>query len=261
MNGPSKSDIEQPGKHFDWMECGIIFAGVLVVVGLLLESWPELKLAVCERRFPNVTVTGGIIVTVGVLLEVVLGIFITQRANRAQSEANERVARAEQATAEANLARVKLETTLLRRTLHRYLDTEEEKELAKALSEFAGQTFTAVEARFGPESDLRDDLTTEKLNFVGQLERILTAAGWKQVRLAFADYPVVRGGVKIFMAEKSAQEAGRALHLNLAKLLIVSEPRSVPADKIRSLIEHGPVVPSHFENPVVLPILIAVGSL
>jgi hypothetical protein len=137
MNGPSKSDIEQRGKHFDWMECGIIFAGVLVVVGLLMESWPELKLAVSERRFPNVTVTGGIIVAVGVLLEVVLGIFITQRANRVQAEANERVAKAEQATAEANLARVKLQTTLHRRTLRRYLDTEEEKELAEALSGFA----------------------------------------------------------------------------------------------------------------------------
>src|SRR5579863_7669717 len=100
MNGLNESDIEKPdhpGKHFDWMECEIIFTGALVVVGLLMESWPELKLAVSEHRFPNITVTGGIIVTVGVLLEVVLGIFITQRANRAQAEANERVARAEQA--------------------------------------------------------------------------------------------------------------------------------------------------------------------
>ena len=28
MNGPSKSDIKKPEEHFDWMEGGIVFAGV-----------------------------------------------------------------------------------------------------------------------------------------------------------------------------------------------------------------------------------------
>lgn len=96
------------------MEYGIIVAGFLVFGGLLMESWPELKLAWAERRFPNLTVTGGIIVAVGVLAEVILGIFITQRANRTQSAAKERVARAEQATAEANLARLKIEEQLFK---------------------------------------------------------------------------------------------------------------------------------------------------
>lgn len=109
MNGPIKSDSDKSGTPFDWLEFGIVVAGVLVVSGLLMESWPEIKSAISEGRFPNLTVTGGIIVTVGVLVEVVLGIFITQRANRAQSEANERVAKAEQATAEATERTVNLQ--------------------------------------------------------------------------------------------------------------------------------------------------------
>ena len=84
------------------MEIGIVFAGFLVVVGLLMESWPEINAAIIEGRLPNLTVTGGVIVTVGVLIEVVLGIFITQRANRTQAEANDRVALAQRAAAEAN---------------------------------------------------------------------------------------------------------------------------------------------------------------
>lgn len=101
MNGPIKSENNKQESGFDWMESGIIFAGVLVVLGLLMESWPELRLAWSEGRFPKLPVTGGIIVTVGVLTEVLLGIFITQRANRVQSRANERISIAEKATAEA----------------------------------------------------------------------------------------------------------------------------------------------------------------
>jgi hypothetical protein len=74
MKAPNKSDIEKKGTHFDWLECGIVFAGALVVMGLFMESWPEIKLATSERRLPNLIVTGGVIVTLGVLIEVVLGI-------------------------------------------------------------------------------------------------------------------------------------------------------------------------------------------
>jgi hypothetical protein len=167
MNGPINRD--KKGRSFDWMEIGMVFAGMLVVVGLFLESWPEIKLAINERRFPNLTVTGGFIVTVGVLAEVVLGIFITQRANRAQSEANERVAKAEQAAAEANqlagqerLERIKLERELSPRWF------ENQHEAIERLRPFSG---TEVVLMYPP--DLECARTAEQIAFV------FDGAGWK----------------------------------------------------------------------------------
>jgi hypothetical protein len=159
------------------MESGIVFAGVLVVLGLLMESWPEIQLAIKEGRFPKLTVTGGVIVTVGVLIEVVLGIFITQRANRAQSEANERVANAleraataERIAAEANLARVKIEERIAELSSPRRL-TEEQ--------------FEAFKTSLIPFPDTRVDLFVfdnhliETSFFTEQLTRLFLAAGWK----------------------------------------------------------------------------------
>ena len=130
------------------MESGIVFAGVLVVLGLLMESWPELQLAWSEGRFPKLPVTGGIIVTLGVLIEVVLGIFITQRANRIQSRANERISIAEKATAEAleraaNAEKAAAEANLererlARRFAYRTLTADVYRNLLKALSPLAG---------------------------------------------------------------------------------------------------------------------------
>jgi hypothetical protein len=246
---------------------------VAVLAGVIIETVPDF-LSSNEWLVTIAHRVGGSIIALGLLDEFIVDIKIRkcrarlkEIADIAFGEVLMRATRAEQAAAEANLASVKLQTTLHRRTLHRYFDTEEEKELAKALSGFAGQTFTVVSAKSGLELDLLDDWTSEQGMFAGQLERILSAAGWIQVRLAFADLPVVRRGVTIFIAmeevatflESDARKAGWGLFLNLAKLLIFSQTHFVSPDKIRSLIAHGPPLPSYFENPVMLPILIGVG--
>jgi hypothetical protein len=171
MNGPIKSDTEK-GALFDWMESGIVFAGLLVVFGLLMESWPEIKLAISEGRFPKLTVTGGIIVTVGVLIEVVLGIFITQRANRAQSQANERVANAleragiaEQQAAEANLARVKIE----QRLAPRKISAEILRKLVELLKPHAGKRVDVC---------VFDSHVLEVYQLARNLQGAFSSAGW-----------------------------------------------------------------------------------
>ena len=196
MNGPNKSATEKDGGRFDGMECGMVFAGALVVIGLLMESWPEITLAISEHRFPNLTVTGGVIVTVGVLIEVVLGIFITQRANRAQSEANERVARAEQATSEANLARAKLEAKIIRVSVSRNLNDEEEKALVEALRTHSGQKFTirAFRARLELNEATVAETDLEQSSFVVQLHGILSISGWIHENIInLPDFRVAKG--------------------------------------------------------------------
>ena len=148
----------------------MVFAGVLVVGGLLMESWPELRNAIREWRLPNLIVTGGVIVVLGVLLEVVLGIFITQRANRAQSEANERVARAEQTTAEANLARVRIEEKLNNTLAGRTLPKSAHDELAAILSAYLGHKRVDV--------FMYDSHVFETLLLGERLNAVFLAAGW-----------------------------------------------------------------------------------
>jgi hypothetical protein len=145
------------------------------------------------------------------------------------------------------------------------LNLEEEKELADALSEFAGQTFNV---RFSKELKPPDpfrvgDWTFEQSNCVGQLTRILSAAGWIEVHIMLADNPVVSSGVTLFISEQSAHKAGFALYGSLAKLLISSQPCFVRADEIRSQILHGPQYPAlNAGNPgAVLPMIIVVGPL
>src|SRR5579864_2180371 len=112
----TSNERERIDSRLVWLERGIVVAGGVVVVGLLLEYSPEISNAVKARRIFPEEVIGGILVTVGVFFEVLLGIFVTKYARRSQeladsliSETNERAARAEQAAAEANLARVKME--------------------------------------------------------------------------------------------------------------------------------------------------------
>jgi len=138
-----------------------------------MESWPEIKCAIIERRFPNLIVTGGIIVTVGVLTEVVLGIFITQRADRIQSEADEQVANAleraataEKIAAEANLARVKIEQRLSARVI----PNPEYAELKQLLLSHAGKLLDIV---------MFDHHVIETGLFANQIFRIFFSAGWK----------------------------------------------------------------------------------
>ena len=116
MKGPIKRQIAGLG----WLELGLTLAGLTVVSGLLVESGPELWDALVSQSWPARGVTGGVVVTIGVLAEVIIGVLIAQEARRKEREANleiaasnDRASKAEQAAAEANLASRKLEVMLV----------------------------------------------------------------------------------------------------------------------------------------------------
>src|SRR5262245_3438461 len=142
MNGPIRNESEKLGLRSDRLEFCLIIAGVMVVGGLVLEYWRDIATAFKTRPRPSAATIGGVLVTAGVFLEVVLGIFIAKTAkaleriaNMGIAEANLRAAEANRKAEEEKLARVKLE----QQTAIRDLTEEETMALTKNLSTFSGQ--------------------------------------------------------------------------------------------------------------------------
>jgi hypothetical protein len=118
------------------LEVASATAGLVVVAGIWMESRSEIIISIKHWwRRPSDEAFGAVLVGLGVFVEVVTAIFIARQARRVESESNERVARAEQATAEANLERARLEQQLTRREIPR----EQFHTIADRLSMFRGQ--------------------------------------------------------------------------------------------------------------------------
>jgi hypothetical protein len=176
MKGPTK----KPKRiKLGWLERFITFAGLLVFLGVWMESGRELSWAIVNRTWPSQEAVGGALVVIGVFAEVAIGLFIAYESKRAElkaneeiSQANDRAAQAEQAAAEANLARVQMEGRLVRLTINRHLTDEEIEALQERLKPFAGQPFVVT---FAPTDDAA---TIEPLFFSSQLREVLERAGW-----------------------------------------------------------------------------------
>jgi len=100
MNGPTKKP--KIGLGLEPLESAIVFAGLVVVFGLYLESGPDWAQAAKNHAWPARPITGTALVALGVFAEVAIGLFIARSAKRAQLQAEELISLAEKATAEAN---------------------------------------------------------------------------------------------------------------------------------------------------------------
>jgi hypothetical protein len=134
------------------MERWSLLAGLIVVVGLLIESGPELAHSLIYLEWPSRGVIGNLVVVLGVAGEVLFSWRAVRAARQAElqaehqiaelnaavSAANERAANAEKAAAEANLARVKIEEKLREKFNWRTLDVDARHELIVALLPYAG---------------------------------------------------------------------------------------------------------------------------
>ena len=139
MKGPTRK--QSIGLGLTPLQVIVALSGFVVVVGLMIESGPELLHSLECHVWPRRDVTGSALVTVGVFLEVALAIFIERSATRAAlesevtiAEARERAAHAEQAAAEANLARMKIEEQLFKPHV---LTDEAQTALIEVLNEYA----------------------------------------------------------------------------------------------------------------------------
>lgn len=194
MNGPANKERQQLDVALTWLERWLIFAGCLVVGGVLLESGPDIFSALQKRELPTWVAMGGAVVALGVAAEVILGIFITKKSHRVQeladssiAEANERAAKAHEAAAELELlaerersARLEIEESLAPRTL------VSGNEAIRRLQRTSGTTYLL---EFVPDAEA-DRLTT-------QIAYVLNLSNWEQLSwIRHFDTPI-RDGIAI----------------------------------------------------------------
>lgn len=189
MNGPVTK--ETLGLGIGWLEAGIALAGLLVVLGLVVESGPELWQATINRTWPARSILGSTLVVVGVFVEVALGVFAAREAKRLEREGNERMAVAEQATAEANEraaganqkaeeARLALEEFKAPRALN----SEQCALVATRLRAFAG-------VKFGLAISLHDP---EMISLANAIGAALKETGWAWIDWITGSDGVLRQG-------------------------------------------------------------------
>jgi hypothetical protein len=142
MSGPIKN-AKTPGELAESWERWALTAGLVVVIGLLIESGPELVHSIICREWPAHTTSGNLIVVLGVAGEVIFSWRAVRAARRAELEAErniveirERTANAEKDAAEANLARVRIEEALFKPHI---LDEKSLLGFAKILIEYTGR--------------------------------------------------------------------------------------------------------------------------
>ena len=189
MDGPIKNERETLGNHLKWLERWLVFSGIVVVVGVFIE----ISSKVLKGEIDN-EVIGGLLVILGVAAEVAIARVITLKSDRIQeiadievaqarqaaSEARERAANTERLTAEADLARVRLETELRRRTVSRTLSKDEGDSFVNSLKQFSGQRFATYWGDLGGSPSK----VAEKLSFVTQLRELFIEAGWQEEQQA-----------------------------------------------------------------------------
>lgn len=181
----------------DWDQ----FFTAVLVAGLVIEYLPEVTYflhlisgsvaAMVRPHAEQLREFGGLLVIIGVVGEFGVGrrgsrveTDLREEYNSAISAANgriaetlERAARAERAAKEADLARVKMEGRLVRRTVSRHLTDEEIEALQEKLKPLSGQRFAITVAATD------DTATNEPQAFAWQLSKALHGAGWIEERV------------------------------------------------------------------------------
>jgi hypothetical protein len=231
VNG-EKSTLEAWESALDmWMYGGM----VAVLAGVIIEIVPDFLssgswlMSVAHR-------IGGSILALGLLDEFVVDIKVRKCRARLKEIANSefgeiltRAVQAENAAAEANLARAKLEERVIRRSVSRNLNGEEERSLIDLLRKHSGQKFTLRESGAKLESNDADKLQAtdfEQVFFAVQLRRILSGSGWIHENIVnLPDFRVTKG-ITIFCRQGKDEGLGNAatdLWVELGKLDIACQ--------------------------------------
>lgn len=179
MNGEISSETkgEKLTEYIDRLETALVVAGLVVVSGLLVEDGPELWRSILTKTWPALAVIGGLLVTLGVLAEVVLAFVLARVARRIDADAALDIAKANELAADANVraaeanriaeaersARVRIEQRLGGWTL----DAAVQNRLVEAMKLFANTPFTL-------------SVNPSETRFMELLNGILISAGWSR---------------------------------------------------------------------------------
>ena len=176
MSGPINR--ENFGERAERNERLALGAGLIVVIGLLVESGPELAHSLINWVSPGRAVIGNLVVALGVAFEVLFSWRTLLAARRVELEANQRIAEALRAAAEANLARVRLESELRKRTVSRLLNKDEADSFVSSLKQFKGQHFAIYWSTAALKTS--PSRVAEQLALATQLRELLIETGWEE---------------------------------------------------------------------------------
>ena len=163
MNGPSKSDRDALGKSMKRMEHASMFAGGAVVIGVVVEVWPDILSSVTTPHLPHIDTIGAIIVAVGVAVEVLMASRIARKAETIQE------------LADRELAELNLETERLRKenneftALLSFRSIGDPQEFVEAMKPFAGTRFAF--GIFGPRGNQKFTSDTKRFAGTGRMDQ------------------------------------------------------------------------------------------
>lgn len=157
MKGRISNDTKI-GFGIGGLEVATLFAGLLVVIGLLMESGPDAWVAIVTQVWPHREVSGNVLVTIGVFAEVSIGVFIARSAKRAEILAGTAIAEANERAGEANRAAGVAEAEAGRANQRA---AELEDRAAESRNETEGLRKANIEAGEKLESERRERLALE----------------------------------------------------------------------------------------------------
>jgi hypothetical protein len=181
MNGPtSKAKETSLLSKQDWYQRLVEAGGVVVFVGLLIEDGPELWEALLQHRIPSRGVIGGIIVAIGVGVEVLFASLVTHTSKLLQefadarnAEFHERAASAEQRTVElgAETERLRKENNDISMVLSDRM-IKDVPGFVEAMRAFAGTEVLIGEVLMGSGN------SPESRRLLWVIKNTLECAGW-----------------------------------------------------------------------------------
>ena len=190
MKGPiTKAKL---GLRIGALEIASTMAGLIVVVGLLIESGREVHRAWTAGAWPSRELWGGILVALGVFAEVTIGIFQERASKRERIASEERIAEAEMATAEANLARAKIEERLAELSSPRRIKEGDLLRLKQLLHSWAGLQIDVL---------VFDGFLFEVSLFAAQIDGLLSSADLSP-RLLFCEGERIPGASLVVAVSK-----------------------------------------------------------
>jgi hypothetical protein len=170
-----------------------MFAGGAVVVGVIVEVWPDILSSFTTPRLPHIDTVGAVIVAIGVAVEVLMASRIARKAESIQELAdqeilklNSEIVAAQERIASLNLARAKIEERLLRTIGPRNLTPEQRERIASKIRLFLPTTsFTILVV-----ATLNTEDMTEVTDFAWQLHDVLSTED-KDVPVCFIQNPLI----------------------------------------------------------------------
>jgi hypothetical protein len=215
MNEPTNNAREKLGSWIVRLEIALIFAGALVVGGLLIEEWRELSAACHEQRWPSRETTGNILVTFGVLLEVVIAAVIARLSRKSEKIADREIAELNERASQLDLARAKIEEELFKQHV---ITPEMHAEIQGLLEAFSG-------AKKRVDVFVYDQHLPEASMLADSINGAFRAAGWDS-KIWIGAEPRMMGSEVIFSVlwncPPSESQALQILGGNIAALLFIA---------------------------------------